>query len=778
MDTRTIQRNPANFNKYETKTPHIPIHDMTQDGRVGILKRSVPGGAPIYILKPERVLNYLTDSANGTVGARIIDSSANALFNSDLLKAYYPQISTNYLAERTFLCEKTLKRRNPYICSGDRDCYDVTFITRFNYAPTGTVLSPNQMNSYLVAVDATLKVRNPKTSIAGVELLTTHFNTRRIGPPLPYPKVAEPVVVGDNRLLIVRLGKANDLNLSDGTPSQDGINIVYSTYPAIDASGQQTEQCDVTKWTPQNMHPIAHAHYDTTNKMKERYKFARYPFRDSLGKLLLGDHDLGGSYQWMDKNATNLFYTAIGTDNFYNTNSGSLQTPYAEPTVANYFFPDNLLEIDFVEEKSSPTAGITMLGFWTHGKAVLIDGQLNNSDYNFRIADRVDSGSDIHVQRFLDLYSQESASYVLRAPAGQEFEPVGGVRERGDAFDPNEYHNQLSLNSSFLGSVENRFTYVKAMFPVTIRDVVWHFGSTRHTEELVFDDYINPYMFINAEMTAPVGQPLTNSMSYYDGILNGRKQPQVPFVDVEQPQNGQLLFQNAATALTYFMRVPRYGVPYGNLRMEPIAKGGIYGKGVWFDGGSGIRFPIPVQTGLINTADRRDWYVSAFFDPREVDASAKERVLWSLSSGEKVLLIKANSGTSEPNVAYDLIALRDSENRTIAQFNFVDSLKIRNKKWNHIAIQFFSESLPVLFIDGYRAGNFVPAPGVTLSTIINFFKVLGTGSINLGATHLGEAGVRGWLDDFKVIAASPTSEERCNHARGMDCGRLVGVEPA
>lgn len=762
--------------------PHIPLHDYTHDGRVASLHRLRNGSTPLFVVKPEKVNQYIIHDSNSKVGANLIDynaadpSSNYYLFDTKHFRNAFPKIlgNINFSLERTILCEKTESRLNPYACGHnlEKDCYEVTLIGRFG--------NPDESEVYLASVDVRIDIEKPKTQNAKISHVEIFEHTYRIGPMLPLAKMAEPVVVGDGRLFVARTH--DSITLTTNGNRVPRTNIIYSTYPARDINGFPTMQCDVTKWryssddpNENSIHPIAHAHYDKRNLMKNRYKFARFPFRDGLGNIINGSGahpdgniDIGGSYPWMDRDAANLFFTAFGGDKeFYNfTSSGNIVRPFYEKKSGEngYFTPNKSSEHSSVEIKNSRTMGISVLGFWTHGKAVLLDGLINNVDFNFRIAGRAIDNGAINVHRQLELYKSNSQS-------NRHYEVIGAGRERGNDVNRDIYHPFLSLNSTYLGSIENRLNYVETMIPVTPRDVVWHFGSSRYSEEIVFDEYMTPFNLIYSDMTAAIGavSSTSKSMTYYDGIEAGNPIRATFNNFPAVPPTNSLLFQNSSTAQSDFIKVPQYGKPIGNVRVEPIAKGGIYGKGVWLKPDSGIEYRIPNQTTTYHPLTGHPWYVGTFLDVREsyaTTATAVEKRLFSLSSGAAVLLGRAS--TSGNTIAYDRVVLKDLiRGRFLGVFWLNDTLKLRNSKWYHIGLEFFPARLPELYINGFRVGKITKATGVMDSELYNFFTPSSNSSVYLGSnTSIANNGIQGWFDEFRMVARSPSLEEKCNYARG------------
>ncbi|NQY99381.1 MAG: hypothetical protein HRT45_01775 [Bdellovibrionales bacterium] len=743
--------------KYQTTTPHLPVHDMTRDGRLGVLRA---GGNRFFILKPKRIVSHLKDQRNQLVGANVLrDGDRSYSFNPNYYRSNgHSHLLRDYANSRSIICEKTQRYgHNPRACSGgNRDCYKVTLVTRFNHRTQDKVR--------FMAVDANFEVANPKTNAAYIARVTFDRSTIKRGPEWRVPKLAEPTIAGDNRLIVARVHNA-ELRLHNGTrvPS---ANLAYNTYPATNSDGSATEQCDVSRWSMANWRPIAYAPFDTVNRMARRYKFARFKFRDTLGNPIPKNGVLGGSYPWIDKGAANLFFEAYGRGAaFYNFRGDGVMrhTPYADHSDHKPRNRDDALNYESIGAR---TNGISMIGFWTRGKMIHFDGLLNNVDFNFTVSDRIIGRSRKRATRKLKLYSNGTV------PSGQWAERVGANRELGDTVLHNEYHQYLTPNSSFLGSWENRFNYLDKAKPVTMRDVVWHFGSTRHTDEIAFDDYMNPYMIINAEMTGAVGyEPTKVTMKHYDGF-NNNGQPSInrglaSFPSA--PSNDPVLIQNSAAAEPQFVKLPKYGRPIGNIRLEPIAKGGIHGKGLWLDGRSGLQFKIPSQSGTtFSIHNQREWYLSVFIDARRPTSGTQHRQnLIELSNGRKIVLDKRINASRTPNVNVDTVLLVDSTGANIGRATIPGSLlRKRHRKWMNLGIEFTANHRPALFIDGMKVTPFIRQGAYTDAQLKNFFRLTAGRLVTLGTEHASTRGFKGWVDDFKLVARNPTLEEKCNYARG------------
>src|SRR5262249_2015976 len=184
-----------------------------------------------------------------------------------------------------------------------------------------------------------------------------------------------------------------------------------------------------------------------------------------------------------------------------------------------------------------------------HGKVVLLDNLINNTDYGLGIT------SDKH--RMLALYGDGGD---VRVGSGRDNTTRDGP--------PGWLHN-----TTFVDSTENTFNYRPPLLPVTPRDVVWIVNSGKGSTEVAFDDYLNPDGFIVSEMAGSLtfaGSPVAGRFDYHDGF------------GASGPTSGAgfsraVRLENAATAVPERWRVPAYGRVVGGARLEPIAQGGIHG---------------------------------------------------------------------------------------------------------------------------------------------------------------------------------------------------------
>ena len=800
-DTRTIQYINGVL---QTTRPYIPVMDFSLDGRIGVVgnKESLK----LRLILPEKIQTHLQDPAHESVGANIISPIVESSdFYSFLKSKSEAHVSSeaadgrlgnkesadvnDYSVVGGILCEKTEIQKNPYVC-GNSDCYDLTVVSRFktikNRISNKNDEGQNLKNGYrFISATATIKVRRPKTAGAYIESITVNQDSFRIGEFIPFHFSAESNIVGDQRLIVWRMGGAKLKNFNSNNIGGNGKhNLVYSTYPA------DQEQCNPELWT--DLFPISYAYSDTgenSNNMRERYKFARYPLRDSTGKVIDPGVDIGGSYPWLDEDAANLFFTHSGNDRFYNEINGQMKVPYEEPAAGpDYDTPKSAGKIDKFES-SGNTTGLSVAGFWTFGKIVVLDGLLNNTDYLFEVSTNNVSPKDM--TRLLKLYN--------RAPVNQIYEPTGMTRERGDNVIKDDLHPDLQINTDIFGSLENKFNYLEQMKPTTPKDVVWHVQNGRLGTEVTFDDYTSPFVLINTPMNAAIvpnkhGGTLPGIT--FDGIKEAEFIDSLLIDDSSRAFNAPLdqgsdeegndfehylVFQNAATSPDSILKVPSYGLPHGSgMRVEPIAKGGIYGKGLWMSWKNGLQFEVPDQTGdstNIDLTNQKDWYVGVFVDPRWSNPNGvQEHVLFQIDrEGYNMSIVLAKSQESfdnaeESHIGYDYLRVyRNGE--LVGHRALPPGLEFYHKThttwgWRHIGIQFHDDR-PQVLIDGMKIGKISATGNGTTYTLKNLFRPQSGDKITLGRKPGGADGVRGWFDEFKVIARKITNhEEQCNIARG------------
>ena len=153
----------------------------------------------------------------------------------------------------------------------------------------------------------------------------------------------------------------------------------------------------------------------------------------------------------------------------------------------------------------------------------------------------------------------------------------------------------------------------------------------------------------------------------------------------------EIRFQNAATSLDENWKIPAYGEPLGNIRMEPVALGGIEGKGLWLDGESALRYQIQEQpTEVAN----HPWYIGFFLDSR------------FKNDGQERTALTFPDGTSLTIKGRNKISFNHADATAAKVFSLPPALRLPMKGWTHISLLIENGGLSVtLYINGYAYGR-------------------------------------------------------------------------
>jgi hypothetical protein len=557
------------------------------------------------------------------------------------------------------------------------------------------------------------------------------------------PSMFEPAMTADGRLLVVNMN------------SYPGL--MYSHNTAANA-------CDVSGFDKFSF--LSHAPFDAS--MKDTYDLARSgAFRDSNGDVIGDGAIIPGAYTWLDRAGKNIFFSTIndGKDAYHT--SATWAPPLGTGPSAGQ--GNNLVD-------QRPGKGVVALGAWTRGKMVVLDNGLNFSDFGGVEGSAPDERS---LMRFgMDLYQ-------------------GG---------PTEIYTRSSRS---LFSFENRLFHYDALTPTLPADVVWTLSSdTQRNAEVAFDDYVNERALIVAHMNSPtyVAKRLDGSdvlgwqppedplITFSNGVLQPAFAPSFQRWQYNDgllpvhpssvrfppaPASGNTAdyytavsprLQNSATAGLYksaaFPSPPRNLVLHGGARVEPVALGGVLGKGVYLDGindYADARFAMPYQ---------QDWYVGAWFDSREPSASMI-RTLFAFPDGSWIGMSR-----NELRIYNGITGVQSS--LPITTFG------VTTGKFVHVGVKIVTQAgvrTLAFFLDGTRMGS--PLPGGTSAATYGF--QLSTITPNnppptqvskFGLASLGSPATPppflGWVDELKVIAlqaselplGSHFDEIACNHALG------------
>ncbi|WP_086932635.1 LamG-like jellyroll fold domain-containing protein [Agarilytica rhodophyticola] len=665
-------------NKKYTR-PTLPPTQTSADGRVALSHKS----ATFFRLHvPEKLNTPFVRSPAGTY----IYSSPDAM-PDPTTRAPIPSQNRNghvALCDPSFDPQSDVK--NPRVCGND-DCYDMYVVSFRKDQQRG------KETKRLVSTEVTVRVANPKTRNA--KIVDVDLGNVVISPThLPIDDTFfEPMVVGEGRLLVGRTGAGGTFmpwTNSKGVTKTSFTNVVYMTNDRPD----NFKACDVRQWN--KVFPLSHAPYDNT--INQRYGFAMQKFKDTAGKVIKEDTTFWGSYPWMDKDADNISLTTF---------DDSLLDRRTFTSEYDFRCPRGVTCSSDSEVDSFGNQGRVIMGLWTRGKMVHLDGILNHVNYSINSED----------------HNHREVRYYDRANDHNGYIRVGNGRENQIALMP----LGSSGNTDFLDSNEHRFNYLENMRPVTPRDVVWTMSTGSATAEVHFDDYLNVNTFINANMNNMI-EVLPDSERFYTRGVK-RHDDRI---------------QNASTSPLW--NVPRYGRVLGNGRIEETANGGIEGRGFWLDGeGSAIEFDVPRQSRNISN---KSWYYSVFVDVR--NTGNNDKTLISFPDGSKVKLRGTNYLRYYDTIG-DLIA------------NIDISQGVRRNRWAHIGIQRLPNNNKIkTFINGMHIHNYSHHEEV--------FQMV-PGKLTLGMNPEDDnENFRGWIDDFKVFSENINREVACNHANGTLVG--------
>ncbi len=729
-DVATIQHDGDDY--FFTR-PHLPPLRTSADGRVGVYPKGATllGNRGLYFstIVPEMLDRPFSASDRGTVLSPVPFL---------LSEGEFPDLE--YDLQHAAICDPTSWRGdgplyNPYACNadgdhvdeGDHDCYELAVIA------SGRNRTSHGL--HLIGVPVRIVVAHPKTVDARV--VDVHVGKEEIGAELPLEGFLEPMVTQDGRLIVGRTARSTFRWDSDEGARATRSDLAYLVYDETEAP------CDVTKWD--SVYPITHAHFDQDNSMPRRYGFAKYQLRDPTGAYLDDGVDLMGTYPWVDRAGNNVFFQTINASLYY-----LAARDRDEPAVLRTRYPSACLDgVDCAdpeptvgamrefEDTQPATRGISVAGLWTHGKVVLLDGLLNNTDYGLRIENEK--------QRMVTLYQPETGAPGFND--GRVRVGAGRYNRAVAAFDGSVG------NINIIDSIENLLNYNANMMPLTKRDVVWLFSAGRGTAEIAFDDYLDPEALIVSDMTGALSWPDHDDevLEYHDGFRRLEKWNGQRWINKLDPygkgfRHGDgVRVQNAATSVAWTL--PPWGeVVHG--RLEPVALGGIEGKGLWLDGTARIEYTIGQQ------AERdfeRPWFVSLFFDMRFDDDD--DRVLLGFRD-DTVLALRGRNAL----VAKDA----DSDIRTFDLRGLWS-----DDGYHHLGLVIEpgeGATRLVLYVDGFRLDEVASAPPM--------FRIE-PGKLSVGGRQ-GELGLRGWVDEFKVLAHEPNAEVICNHARGTLVGFAKG----
>lgn len=714
-----IFRNVTGIIDHEYARPHLPPLRVTKDGRLGVHSQSFKGGPGLVLLRPESVDRpFITD-----------DRGAVPLVDPD--KPFTTVSNASFDAGEGFqhvtLCEADPEepgvRANPYACGllGTDDCYDVTLVGGAKkvgllpYLVGGNINEfgeniPDSLANALVSAPMTVRVSNPKTANARIAQVTVHKDRIKRNELMTTGQF-EHITPVDGRLLVLRLQgqKLTWFNENTGRYVTGDIDTAYSVAPA------GASACDAANWT--NFYPISHAPYHA--EMRNRYKFAKYPFRDPMGHVIPDGAEIKGTYPWIDHKGRVMSLSVLNSRLY--DHHGNSRYP-TRCVVEGCDLADRIDNTGSVHD-----IGFALFGLWTRGKMVLVDGVLNDIDFKI--------GQDNTSHSYTALYAPHTGT------RGDETGEVRMGSTRQVLYETVPVGS--AGNTTIFDSIEERLNFLPNLLTVGPHDVSWLVSSGRQTDEFAFDDYLRPNSFILSEMTGTLDHGAGNAfqMLYHDGW-------DLASLSFSAP----VMLQNSATALPSEWHIPTHGVAV-NGRLEPAALGGVRGKGLWLDGGTGrLVYEIDAQPRNI---DAFPWFIGLFIEPR-------------LQVAGEVTLVRFPDGTSINLLNRSAVIYRDAAGANVGQTTL--PVTLTGKAWTHLGFQVSPGGRRVqLLLNGFLLAEWNGAASAP-----PLFRLV-PGQLVLGAPATPQQlAFRGWIDEFKIFSEQFNAETACNMAQGT----LIGLPSA
>ncbi len=515
-----------------------------------------------------------------------------------------------------------------------------------------------------------------------------------------------------------------------------GISYAYS-----DGDGCKAEK--FTMFKPLSCLPMDPrvAHYPLAQNVREHSPGFK-AFTDTQGNIIQPGSIVGGAYPWVDREGRNIFFTEVL--NFRDGWKALSQLPEVMNTHGIDLIPD--------QSNIAKGNGAVALGAWTQGKVVVMDNLMNATDWTGRTADinRPQGGANMHYNFEMALY-QTTPEWVRPAPV------------------------------SLINSPENQLNFLKGHSPTLPFDVVWNFATAHNqNSEVIFDEYMIHNAFVIGHMNSPHtrynNDPLCGTTN---GSITCSYQPDdgfVPSIPDSDMENVVVGYSNDPLPDYQFRRNPKIqnastswperapfdgGGPKslrlrGGARIEPVALGGVRGKGIYLDGKNDfidMGFPKP---------NHDDWFYGIWLDPRDQSTATRHTVFfwpdesWVALNGDTLY---AYDSTTQ--LTHDVPLGQDLE----------------PGKYFHLGVKIHHQGTTQL-LEVYINGTHIDS--VTINNgqgfDLNFYDQswFAVGDPGPGFTRVDEQyrnTWKGWVDEFRIYALDEQSTDHfdefiCNLAMG------------
>lgn len=725
---------------YQTMRPAIPPVRTSHDGRLGFNWSN----GMLYLLAPEKIDRAFPLSERGL----------NILTDLDGWFSHWPYFLSKPsdpvdagFAGGT-ICNHVNKADQPKKC-GLHDCYEVTYM---GFRTFTSIANSNKTRdqAYFRSRKMIIEIQNPKTPTARILDIRPAPNSelKEKDKPIeidynlsPSDFLAfEPVATSDGRLFVTRVNFVAIKGIDGGNDSgNNNVDISYMVAPL------SAPPCDASQFT--DLKRIQKAPFDPEMKDpsngKTRYGIAEYPMRDSFGNLIPQDA-MFPTYPWIDREGNNLFF-ASGGGVLFSFDWKFNKVPTVEPErneqqqemLANSArYPirciegvPNCAESPYNPESPEHIRGVSVLGSWTRGKTIVLDGMINHTDYGLK--------RGLQFQRDIQLYeARADFDGWVRVGGGRDSGPSGsGLENQLESYSENSEIRGMSQTSNVIDSLENIFNTYRNMRPTLPRDVVWTINNASGSDEVVFDDFIDPRALIISSMIPGaefINVPRARYDSWYfrdgfDGENDSKK----------DQQSRAILIQNAAT--NHDLPLPAFG--YLNRgRVEPVALGGIHGRGLWLDGNNNLSYQFPRE--LTNV----ELFLTIFLDNRAPQRNFRQ--ILSFPDNTKLLF----NGK--------ILRLKKGD------YILDSAINSQQSGWFQLGLGVAKDGRAVsVYTNGMKL--------TTLTSKKPIFQITNPDKkaklvLRIGKQNPDDTtpGFRGWIDELKLLTYIPTAEVVCNHAYG------------
>lgn len=517
------------------------------------------------------------------------------------------------------------------------------------------------------------------------------------------PAMFEPSISGDGKLLIVNLGLGHGLHYSynpEGTCKADGWK---NFFPISKMPFDKNIYLN---------YPIGKAQRKITSFKNYSY-VASQPFLDGMGNPIKNGDPVEGAYLWVDRKVRNVFFNAINV----------VQDQFKG--IQNNLCNDSDCMLD-----AAPGKGLHALGAWTKGKMIHLDSVVNMFDFGYR-----DLKMNENDQRVFEMNLYKDEVTTLRPSA-----------------------------MTIIGSQENILNYYDALSPLSPFDVVWNLSSNNErTGEIIFDDYLNKDLFLAThftQATAPYNYNGGKIALFKNGFL-----PNSNFLSGDSLTKSDFRYQEIPLLqnISNFMGSNSLSSPYfevlGGARVEPIAQGGVFGKGIFLDGkNDSVATAVHVKNPLSS------YLITLWLDPRTLDD--KERVIFAFPDYSSIALSKDK-----------FIAKQCVGSSCIKKAISTKLLNLKTNKYLHLGLKLITNNAKSRKLSFYINGTFFNTLDFPLkagASSFDFYNGGNKGIFSLGRHNLisQEPSFHGWIDELRVYqfenSVIPLMYEEilCNHAYG------------